>query len=62
MKTAKHTQTQTRAYTKADPNRPMSPADYQQGLCGIGLFYLTCLIPVVMGVALCALFTPSRKR
>jgi hypothetical protein len=62
MKTAKHTQTQTRAYTKADPDRPLTPAEYQQGLNGLALFYLTCLIPIVLGVALCALFTPTRKR
>ena len=61
MKTAKHT-TASRAYTKADADRPLTPAEYQQGLNGLALFYLSCLIPIVLGVALCALFTPTRKR
>jgi hypothetical protein len=39
----------------------MSQADYEQGCYGIALFFLTLLIPVILGVSLCSLFTPNRK-
>ena len=41
--------------------QPMSQADYEQGCYGIALFFLTLLIPVILGVSLCSLFTPNRK-
>jgi hypothetical protein len=39
----------------------ISQADYSQGCYGLTLFFLTILIPVILGVSLCALFTPKRK-
>ena len=55
------THTTTPANHRAAYDKPISQADYEQGCYGIALFFLTILIPVILGVSLCALFTPKRK-
>lgn len=53
--------TTTPANYRAAYDKPISQADYDQGCYGIALFFLTILIPVILGVSLCALFTTKRK-
>lgn len=55
------THTTTPANHRAAYDKPISQADYDQGCYGIALFFLTILIPVILGVSLSALFTPKRK-
>jgi len=55
------THTTTPANHRAAYDKPLSQADYEQGCYGIALFFLTLLIPVILGVSLCSLFTPNRK-
>jgi hypothetical protein len=54
--------TTTPANHRAAYDKPLSPADYEQGCYGIALFFLTILIPVILGVSLCSLFTSKRSR
>lgn len=42
--------------------QPMSQADYEQGCYGLALFFLTILIPIVLGISLCHLFTGGRSK
>jgi len=53
--------TTTPANHRAAYDQPLTQADFNQGCYGIALFFLTILIPVVLGVSLCSLFTSKRK-
>ena len=53
--------TTTPANHRAAYDKPLSPQDYSQGIDGLVLFFLTILIPIVLGISLCALFTSKRK-
>lgn len=54
--------TTTPANHRAAYDKPLTPADYEQGCYGIALFFLTILIPVVIGISLCSLFTGNRSK
>lgn len=53
--------TTTPANHRASYDKPLTSQDYSQGIDGLVLFFLTLLIPVVLGVSLCSLFTSKRK-
>lgn len=53
--------TATPANHRAAYDKPLTQADYEQGCYGLALFFLTILIPVILGVSLCHLFTSKRK-
>jgi hypothetical protein len=55
-----HTTTPANHRTAYD--KPLSPADYEKGCYGLALFFLTLLIPVVLGASLCSLFTTKRSK
>ena len=55
------THTTTPANHRAAYDKPLTQADYEQGCYGLALFFLTILIPVILGVSLCQLFTSKRK-
>jgi len=53
--------TTTPANYRAAYDKPLTSQDYSQGIDGLVLFFLTLLIPVVLGVSLCQLFTSKQK-
>ena len=53
--------TTTPANHRAAYDKPLTQADYEQGCYGLALFFLTILIPVILGVSLCQLFTSKQK-
>lgn len=53
--------TTTPANHRAAYDKPLTSQEYSQGIDGLVLFFLTILIPIVLGVSLCSLFTSKRK-
>lgn len=53
--------TTTPANHRAAYDKPLTPADYEKGCYGLALFFLTLLIPVVLGISLGSLFTGKRS-